>query len=382
MTVVFTRSNPVNPDSRVEKEVNALLKEGYEVIILAWDRDRKYDIEEEHINMESGIARVLRFGIPAKYGGGVKKNLLPLIQFQISLYRWLKKNRNDYGIIHACDFDTAFISSKIAKRYNKKFIYDIFDYYVDAFNVPTLLRSMIERADHNTIKFADATIICTEKRREQIRTAKPNKLFVIHNTPNQSTFKENKLKFNGSKVKIVYVGILSEGRLLKEVSEYIVSNLECEFHVGGFGQYENYFEKLSKECSNIFFYGKIPYDKTLELENSCDVMIAIYDPSVPNHYYAAPNKFYEALMLGKPLIMAQNTGMDDIVYKNCIGEVIEYSAEGFKEGLEKLLSQKHLWDDMTYKMQGLYNKHYRWEKMERRLIELYKIITDKDESDE
>jgi len=91
MTVVFTRSNPVNPDSRVEKEVNALLKEGFEVIILAWDRDRKYDIEEEHLNMESGIVRVLRFGIPAKYGGGIKKNLIPLMKFQISLYRWLKK---------------------------------------------------------------------------------------------------------------------------------------------------------------------------------------------------------------------------------------------------------------------------------------------------
>jgi len=111
-------------------------------------------------------------------------------------------------------------------------------------------------------------------------------------------------------------------------------------------------------------------------------MIAIYDPSVPNHYYAAPNKFYEALMLGKPLIMAQNTGMDDIIYENYIGEVIEYSTEGFKIGFEKLKSQKHLWDDMTFKMQSLYNKCYKWEKMERRLQELYKIIIDKDESDE
>jgi len=147
----------------------------------------------------------------------------------------VEKNRNDYGIIHACDFDTAFISSKIAKRYNKKFIYDIFDYYVDAFNVPTLLRSIIERADHNIIKFADATIICTEKRKNQIKNSEPNKLIVIHNTPNQSTFKGNKLALNSSKIKIVYVGILSEGRFLKEVSEYIVSNQECEFHVGGFG---------------------------------------------------------------------------------------------------------------------------------------------------
>ena len=34
-------------------------------------------------------------------------------------------------------------------------------------------------------------------------------------------------------------------------------------------------------------------------------MTAIYDPNISNHYYAAPNKFYEALMLGKPLIMVK-----------------------------------------------------------------------------
>ena len=36
--VVMLRSNPVNPDSRVEKEVLALSKAGFDVQILAWDR--------------------------------------------------------------------------------------------------------------------------------------------------------------------------------------------------------------------------------------------------------------------------------------------------------------------------------------------------------
>lgn len=59
-------------------------------------------------------------------------------------------------------------------------------------------------------------------------------------------------------------------------------------------------------------------------------MTAIYDPKVPNHRYAAPNKFYEALMLGKPIVMAKNTGFDEIIEENNIGCLIEYSKSGLK----------------------------------------------------
>ena len=94
---------------------------------------------------------------------------------------------------------------------------------------------------------------------------------------------------------------------------------DVEFHIGGFGQLENYIIEQSQRNNNIYFYGKLPYGKTLALEQACDIMIAIYDPSFANHKYAAPNKFYESLMLGKPIIMAHHTGFDNIIERNRIG---------------------------------------------------------------
>lgn len=61
--------------------------------------------------------------------------------------------------------------------------------------------------------------------------------------------------------------------------------------------------KICQIAMKIFFYGKILYYETLKLESSCDIMADLYDPSNPDNYYAALNKFYEALMLGKPLIL-------------------------------------------------------------------------------
>ncbi|MFJ7974812.1 glycosyltransferase family 4 protein [Peribacillus sp. NPDC096379] len=374
MRIIFVRSNPVDPDSRVEKEVNSLVEAGYKVEILAWDRSSKYRIKESYVKLESGDVKIYRLGIPASYGGGMRKNLWPLVQFQMRVFSWLIKNKQRYDVIHACDFDTAFISNKVAKQLKKKFVYDIFDYYVDAFGVPNKLKSYVINQDHEIINGADAVIICTDKRREQIKGTSPKYLAVIHNTPAYQEDGFQKLDLNPDKTKLVYVGILGNGRFIKEIVEIVKRNPQYEFHVGGFGEYEDYLEAVANKYSNIYFYGKLPYHKTLELENSCDIMTAIYDPKVPNHYYSAPNKFYEGLMLGKPLIMAENTGMDATIAKYRIGEVIEYNMVNLEAAIEKLVERKFEWGNISTKMKNLYKEKYSWDEMELRLINLYKYL--------
>lgn len=373
-SVVFLRSNPVQPDPRVEKEVNSLIKAEYNVIVLAWDRNERYKMIESYLELENGKAKIYRFGISATFGGGMKKNLKPLILFQIRLVQWLFKHKKQYNIIHACDFDTAYIAYHCSKVLHKKLVYDIFDYYIDAFSVPKRLKKVIKYMDYRAINSADGVIICTEKRKEQIKGAKPKRLAIIHNSPISLNLENYSFNLEFEKIKIAYVGILAEGRLLKELANIIIGNSNMELHIAGFGQLEKYFQELALKYNNIIFYGKIEYSKTIELENSCDIMTAIYDPLIPNHYYAAPNKFYEALMLGKPVIMVKNTGMSEVVLKNNIGEVIDYNSESLKVGIRNLINRKIEWPEISSKMRQLYKKYYSWNEMEKRLIDLYREI--------
>lgn len=372
--VIFLRSNPVDPDPRVEKEVNTLIDEGYEVTIICWDRNNKYKVKESFLVLTNGKAKIYRLGIPATYGGGMKKNLKGLILFQINLIKWLFKLKNEYDIVHACDFDTAFVASKCCKLLKKKLIYDIFDYYVDSFSVPNGLRKIIEKLDHNIINKADHVIICSENRKQQIKGSIPKKLSIIHNTPINITNKINCINLNKDKVKIVYIGILSDGRLLKQLGNVIINNPNIELHIGGFGKLEDYFKDLSSKFSNIIFYGKVDYLKALELEKSCDIITAIYDPTIPNHFYAAPNKFYESIMLGKPLIMVKGTGMSDVVLKHNIGEIIEYNEESLESGINRLIARRDEWDLISYKMKEIYSKYYNWTTMDQRLRYIYSEI--------
>ena len=105
-------------------------------------------------------------------------------------------------------------------------------------------------------------------------------------------------------------------------------------------------------------------------------MLALYDPDVPNHFYAAPNKFYEALMLGKPLMMVKNTGMSRIVEDNGIGELIGYSKEEFAGGVDALLARRSEWESMGMRMKKLYRDSYSWEKSEKTLLKLYSELND------
>lgn len=371
--ICIIRSNPVRPDSRVEKEAWTLSKAGYDVHILAWDRDSDHSEQNGTIVVADREISITWLGYKAEYGAG-RKSLKPFMKFQMHIRKWLKKHINEYDAVHACDFDTAYFSMNIVKRHHKAFVYDIFDFLYG--EPKSSFQRTIQKSQFNIINKADATIICTEERKEQIAGSKPVRLCVIHNTPFKAQMDDAnngdfRFKSDTEKIKIAYVGILAGERLLTQIANCIVKHPEIEFHIGGFGYLEKHFIQLEKEHDNIFFYGRIPYSHALQMEEKCDIMTAIYDPSDENCRRAAPNKFYESLMLGKPVLMARNTGMSKVVEENNVGELIEFSEAGFEKGLKALIDRKNEWNDMSERMKRLYQDSFSWEEMDKRLCRLY-----------
>lgn len=376
MKIVFLRSNPVNPEPRIEKEIDSLDRNGFSTMVYCWDRSSKHKPRCDYLSINNKNIEITRVGIQSSYGAGFSKNIVPLLKFQIQLFKWLKKYRKEYDAIHACDLDTGLIGMICAKIFHKKLVYDIFDYYVDSYNVPSKLKNIVKKLENHVINNANVTIICSEKRKEQIRDSHPVRLEIIHNSPNEMDMSklENK-KLKSGRVKIVYVGTLQDGRFLKELAEIVMCKKNCELHVGGFGKNEEYFKRISFENNNIFFYGKLDYHETLELESSCDLMTAIYDPNIKNHYYAAPNKFYEALMLGKPVIMIKNTGMSELVEQNKIGKVINYDKQELSKAIDDLVLERENWDKISRRMKKIYQNNFSWKIMEKKLVALYENRT-------
>ena len=374
--ILMVRALKGYPDSRLEKEAFSLSRK-YDVTVLGWNRDENYrGVKRTYHECFGKKIKYLHIGEKAPVGLGFRKLLIPELKYWRKLYTCLKKIVTHYDAVHACDFDTGYVVSKAIKGCDVKFVYDIFDYYAESKVGPKPILNTIKKLENRVISKSDLTIICSEKRKEQIRQAKYKKLFVVHNTPmkidNESS---DGVRILSERPKLVYIGTLSKDRYLEEMASVIIKRQDIEWHVGGWGVLSRFFNELSEKYDNIKFYGEVTYEEALRIESECDIMTALYDPSVENHKYAAPNKFYESLMLGKPLIMMKNTGMDDYISGLDIGEVIDCEPEqwaiAFDNALDSVLNKKSEWKSIKEKSQKLYRDEFSWEKMEMRLLNNY-----------
>lgn len=374
MKIVYMRSNPIDPDPRIEKEMSAAIESGHTPIALAWNREEAdSSLSIEKIYLDNGEVDTYKFNINAGFGEGIK-NLRPLVKWNKELLVWLIKNRKKYDLIHACDFDTVLPALFMNLVFKKKYIYDIFDFYIDAFSVPKKLRGLIKKIDFFAIKKAEATILVNESRREQISGSKPNKLIFIHNTPKAPAYLKENTGHRNFKKRIFYGGILSDNRMIEETMKICSRNKNWEFVVAGFGPIENKCKEYDKKFLNINFIGKLPYEDIIQNTIDSDVVFACYDPSVPNHKYSSPNKLYEAMMCKKPIIVCENTGIDKIVIKENIGLSCKFNEKSLEAAFKLILEDEEKYELKANNARHLYETIYKWDIMKIRLQDLYSNI--------
>lgn len=364
-SVVFLRSTGIFNDSRSTKEILALSEAGFDVTVLSWDRFGNAQEKNSIIFRDVGNVNFIYFKEKMTNGIGLKN-----IKVLIKWIKWIKKTLKQFGeidCIHACDLDTSFAALSFLKKHKKiKFVYDIFDYYVDSHKVPLFVRKYVEKKEIAAINLSDITLICTEERRKQIALSKPKKIVVIHNSP------EIKELFQSNAVyDYVYCGSMGSRRLLKEILEKYPEHSHLKFYFAGYGQFSALCKELSQNYENFSFDESISYNEVLKRESEGRVLSAIYEPTIRNHKLCAPNKFYEAMALSKPVIVCNGTGIDLAVKKYCFGFAIDYSADEFYMALEKLLDDQELISKLGQNGRKLYETNYSWGIMKKRLVDAY-----------
>lgn len=371
-TVIIIRTTSIYNDSRVMKEINSLSRNGYHVVVLGWNRDgiaseKCQEVFENDVSFYFFKTQLKNIGI---------RHIDKLTLWFIWVYEMLNKlvNSNGIFIIHACDLDAGIPATYFVKR-NKlrslRLVYDIFDYYVDAHHIPSMVRSRIENLETSIINTADLTIICNEERKWQIRKSQPKKLVVIHNAPD---LRNIEIPDISEEYDYAYCGSLAPLRLLKEIFDAYSEYQDIRMVIGGYGIYDVLAKKMDGCYQNFLFEGALSYPDVLKTEVSAKVLSAVYDPTITNHKLAAPNKFYEAMALGKPLIVCRGTGIDKIVEKENLGIIIPYNAGAFFAALYRLINDSALRMTMGNNAKKIFIKKYSWEIMEKKLLNMYDLL--------
>lgn len=372
MKITILRNALLEKNAGLYRIITALIDEN-EISVISRNREKTSKAKIEKRTIENKIFNHIEIIYESKMGSGIK-NLSNLINYQFKLFKLLKRNKRNVDVIHSFDLDTGLPTLIFSKIFQKKYVYHIADFYIDSRRgIPTFFKLILKKLEFLVINNAENVIICTEQRMDQIKGSNPKKLDVVHNTPVIPNINNIEIDIDDKKLKITYIGTLTENRFIKELITTVQKNKEIYLTIGGMGPLEEWVNQNSKSFENINFIGKVDYEKSFEIYSKTDLIVALYDPNTPNHKFSAPNKIYESMALKKPIIVAENSGVDIMVKEYSLGYVCKYNSSSFENLISHLANQK---EDLLEKSSNASKTYslFSWEIMKGRIQDIYKVI--------
>lgn len=326
--IVLIRCNDIISDPRVGKYLNYFKNNNKNYKVIGWKR------VGETLNSENTIY----FNRNSGYNIGGFKAAIDRFFWIVFVLKQLLRMKKEITVIHGCDLDSVFpaVIFKFITRKKITIIFDVFDWFSDTlYNQSFIIRFVFRVMERLCINYSDEIIVCEEERIAQIPYKLNKEAKVLQNIPSFSTinflYKEDKYLFNNGKKTISYVGGFYKERFLDELIE-VANAGHINLNIAGYGDkdLENKCLALSKH-PNVNYYGKVLYKEGLNIMYNSDLIYAMYCTSNKNHIFAAPNKYYEAMLLGKPIISNLGTILSTKILKHKTGFIIPESMDELKD---------------------------------------------------
>jgi glycosyltransferase involved in cell wall biosynthesis len=81
-----------------------------------------------------------------------------------------------------------------------------------------------------------------------------------------------------------------------------------------------------RSTPNVIYVGRLPYEEALSLMCEMDAVTIFCDLGKPSYRIADPTKFYDAMMVGTPVLATAGTSIDKLVSENKLGYVLEHNS--------------------------------------------------------
>ncbi len=355
-------SNEYRPDVRVEKEASALAKADYDVTVVAWDRRQKLKGEERG----DFVLRRIRTSTAATSS----RFFLNLPLFYFKLLRTSQKIRPD--IVHAHDLDTLVPGVAIARLRGVPLVYDAHEHYAEMVrgDVPGLLSRQLDRLERVLVRRVDLLIAANHKISEYLQTWYPKGIIVVMNCIDVPTAPKITHRVDRSELVIFYGGSLEPLRYIEELIEAVEKDRRLRLVIAGRGRLEDHVRKASERCERIEFMGYLERDMIFQLTLAADAVSVLMDPSNENNQIGTPNRLYEAMALGVPVIASKGTLAGDIVEEENCGIAITWNLKEFEAAVERLQDASK-WSELGENGRMAALREYNWSKMKGRLLESY-----------
>ena len=407
--------NRLSNDARVKKEVKALAEDGWRVTVIAMpekgapEEETRDGITILRPPIYSPVKQQLRervAGVSSKKDTSFRASLIRSIRgnrlrrFIADLQRdipWEMKLRRaavaaNADVYHANDLDTLQICGKAAAKNRALLVYDSHELWLESSRFKTATnpvnRIRLRRIEKKYISKADAVIAVTPLRGREMRRMYPGikRLETVENAPEKIMKLPEKgmlRKLAGADehtVMALYQGVICPERGLEELIETasLAKSTGMKFVVIGMDAWNGTLQEMAGKAglSDCFvFLPPVPSEKLPQITVDADMGFILFRNTCLNHYYSLPNKLYEYMMAGVPVIASCFPELKRVIDETGCGVTVDpESPKEIFSAVKKLAGNPALRKAMSEAGRKAAMEQYNWEPQREKLTGIYREI--------
>ena len=355
--------------SRVLKISKTLQNAGYDILIVSKQEQGQCITE----NIDGLEIRRIHLVFKRKF-----HNIFIYFMKFVQFYFKIKKIAVLYEVIDCHDLFTLFMGYLISRKNHAKLILNAHELESERTGFVGIRKKISKILEKKLITKCAHVITVSRSIEDWYRNEYSiDNVSCIYNAPRYTDDFDRKNNyfrqyFNISDDSIIflYQGVLQTARgldLLVECFKMLPSKYALIFM--GYGSLSEYIKAESKNADNIFYHDAVSMTELKNRTSSADYGMSLIAPVSLNEEYCMPNKLFEYIMYGIPVIGFNTKDQAEFIKKHDIGYVLEkYDVVSLKELILSLDSKKHsIFKENVQKIR----KDISWETMEKQLLNIY-----------
>ena len=389
-------------DSRVQREANSLVKAGHAVTVFCLEGshaaspmlDRRVTVE---IVPPRGASRSARAPSPFLAGSGrgrIAARLGWLSAYVRNLGSWaraVRRTASAFDVWHAHDF-TGLVAADLARPSGTVLVYDLHDIFLETgtgARLPRVLRWLVRRYERRLVGHIDLVVTVNGALAAYYTEHfHPRSMIVVHNCvpawqpPDpRPTLIRDALDLDPAIPVILYHGLLDQDRGLETLYKAMLeSGLEnAHLVLLGPGQRRERLRDLAAEPrfdGRIHVLDPVTPANLLPWVASADIGAMAMPPTTLNLYLSTPNKLFECLAAGVPVVISDFPAVRKIVLDDPLGPLgvacAPTSARDVARALRELLDlDTAARTELGRRCAAAARERWNWESEARSLLEGY-----------
>ncbi len=365
--------------TRVDRSARALAADGWDVVLIAIKDDETPAFEDR------GDYVVHRVTLKARRLP--KWPVVRVLRHVEAVWRtFARAYRENADVYNPRDAEPLLVSWLAAKLRRARLVYDSDELCLDR-NKPITRkrwwRFAMFRYERFFCKRADAVITTDIGRAEIIarRYRIPTPVVVL-NVPDRIEHVEPDEEFRTAALKgasrlLIYQGVIIENRGIPELIEAMRHIDDCALAIVGYGHRLDEYTALLAESGltdRVTFFDAVPFARLMRYTAAADVGMIPLIASCLSYKYAAPNKLFEYMMVGLPVVVSDLPEMARVVNEERVGTLISDPTDpaSIAEAVTRLLQGAESLDEMGRRARGAALERYNWDVERLRLLDVYR----------